>query len=236
MVCDAPSLAGEVPPSVPFERRDLGLLAEGLGGVVIPAIIGGDIVACTLQRPADGGADAARSSRDESYPSHECLPLVTFNAGARRGYPRGLIAVEGRSIPLDAHGDGHAAADAERGKTLLGIALLHLVQQRDEHACAGSTDRMADGDGAAIDVDLAGVPGEVLVHCQGLCGESLIGLDQVEIADVPASFLQGFARSGDRPRPHDLGINRSEERRVGKEWGTGGWAALSTETRDDRQA
>src|SRR5262245_17193025 len=72
---DDPLLASEVIADVPFERRDLGFLAEGLGGVVIAGVIGGDVVACILQRPADGGADAARSSRDESYPCHECLPM-----------------------------------------------------------------------------------------------------------------------------------------------------------------
>jgi hypothetical protein len=35
---------------------------------------------------------------------------------------------------LDAHGDAHAAADAQRGQALLGVAALHLVQQRDEDA------------------------------------------------------------------------------------------------------
>ena len=32
---------------------------------------------------------------------------------------------------FDAHGDAHAAADAQRGEALLGVAALHLVQQRD---------------------------------------------------------------------------------------------------------
>ena len=61
-------LAGEVIADVPFERRDLGFIAERLGGVVIAAVVGGDVVACALERPADRGADAARSSRNESYP------------------------------------------------------------------------------------------------------------------------------------------------------------------------
>ena len=41
---------------------------------------------------------------------------------------------------------------------------------------------MADGDGAAIDVDLAGVPAHVLVDGAGLRGEGLVGFDQIEVA------------------------------------------------------
>ena len=37
-------------------------------------------------------------------------------------------------------------------------------------------------DRAAVDVDLAGVPAEVLVDRAGLRGEGLVGLDQVEVA------------------------------------------------------
>src|SRR5512140_2622995 len=63
-------LAGDVVADVPFEHRDLGFLLEGLSGLVIAAVIGGDIVASLLQRLADGGADTARSSGDESYSPH----------------------------------------------------------------------------------------------------------------------------------------------------------------------
>jgi hypothetical protein len=40
------------------------------------------------------------------------------------------------SSAFHAHGDAHAATNAERGKTLLGVAALHLVEQRGEHARA----------------------------------------------------------------------------------------------------
>ena len=104
------------------------------------------------------------------------------------------------SVALDAHGDAHAAADAQRGEALLGVAALHLVQQRVEHARAGGADRMADGDGAAVDVDLVGVPAEALVDGAGLGGEGLVGLDQVEILDRPAGFLQRLLGRRDRAR------------------------------------
>src|SRR5450432_3429868 len=84
-------------------------------------------------------------------------------------------------LPLDAHCDAHAAADAERGKALLGIAPLHLVQKRHQHTRAGSPDRMAERDRAAIDIDLRGVPAEVLVDGASLRREGLVGLDQIEV-------------------------------------------------------
>ena len=67
-------LAGDVVGDVPFEHRDLGFLLEGLRRVVIAVIIGGDVIAGLLQRLADGGADATRSARDQSHPSHAFLP------------------------------------------------------------------------------------------------------------------------------------------------------------------
>src|SRR3984957_5993457 len=95
-----------------------------------------------------------------------------------------------RSLSFHAHRDAHAAADAQRGEALLGIALAHLVEQRHQHAGARGADRMTDGDGAAVDVDLAGIPAKVLVDGAGLRRECLVGFDEVEVADIPAGLLQ----------------------------------------------
>src|SRR5664279_5294285 len=51
-------------------------------------------------------------------------------------------------IACNAHRDAHAPADAQRGEALPGIALLHFMQQRHQHARAGCADRMADRDRA----------------------------------------------------------------------------------------
>ena len=59
-------------------------------------------------------------------------------------------------------------------------------------------DRVADGDGAAVDVDLVGVPAELLADRERLRGEGLVGFDQVEVGDRPAGFLQRLAA---RPGP-----------------------------------
>ncbi len=92
-------------------------------------------------------------------------------------------------------------------RPFLASRLLHFVQQRDQHTRAGRTDRMTDGDGAAIDVDLRRIPAEILVDRAGLRGESLIGLDQVEVVDLPAGLLQRRARGRDRAGAHDRRID-----------------------------
>ena len=58
---------------------------------------------------------------------------------------------------------------------------------------------MADGDGAAVDVDLGRIPAQVVVHRHGLGGERLVGLHQVQILDRPAGLLEALAGSRDRP-------------------------------------
>src|SRR5215217_5806603 len=94
---------------------------------------------------------------------------------------------------LEAHRDAHAAADAEGCETLLGVAAPHLVQERDEHARAGRADRVADRDGAAVHVHDRRVPAHVLVDRKRLRGERLVGLDELEILNLPASLFEGLA-------------------------------------------
>ena len=72
-----------------------------------------------------------------------------------------------------------------------------LVQQRDQHACARSANRMPDGDGAAIDVDDLRVPAHVAIDRDGLGGEGLVGFDQLDLVDAPAGPLQRLAAGRD---------------------------------------
>src|SRR5882672_7706658 len=90
------------------------------------------------------------------------------------------------SVARNAHGDAHAAADAQRGEALLGVALLHLVEQGRQHARARGADRMAERDRAAIDVELRWIEAEFLADGQRLRGEGFVGLDEVEVLDRPA--------------------------------------------------
>src|ERR1043165_855276 len=91
---------------------------------------------------------------------------------------------------LDAHRDAHAAADAQARDALLRVALAHLVEQRDEDAAARGADRVADRDGAAVDVDLARVPAHLVVDGARLRREGFVDLEEVEVLRLPAGALQ----------------------------------------------
>ncbi|MDT4818636.1 hypothetical protein FQZ97_517340 [compost metagenome] len=66
---------------------------------------------------------------------------------------------------------------------------------------------MAKGDGAAVDVDPRGVPAQLPAHGQGLGGESLVGLDQVKLAQAPAGLVQATAGGQGRGDAHDRRID-----------------------------
>src|SRR3954465_673665 len=89
-------------------------------------------------------------------------------------------------LTLNGEGDAHAAAYAQRCKPPLGVALLHFVKQRDQDAAARGADRMAEGDGAAIDVDLARVPTHLAVHSYSLRGERFVDLHQIQVLRLPS--------------------------------------------------
>src|SRR3954462_5260052 len=96
-------------------------------------------------------------------------------------------------LALHAKSDAHAAADAERREALLGVALLHFVQERHQHPRAGGPDRVANGDRTAIDVHDVLVPAHVLVDRESLGGEGLVGLDEVKVGDLPAGLFERLA-------------------------------------------
>src|ERR1700726_611348 len=85
---------------------------------------------------------------------------------AMRGSLLGYDLCEGlRTVTLafDRERDAHAAADAQTGKSLLGITANHLVQQRHQDAAARCADRMPNGNGTAIYVDLRCVPAHLTI-------------------------------------------------------------------------
>ena len=90
--------------------------------------------------------------RAQVYPSaHRRLADVgRRGADALRDYradsaDRGAAPVAQASDTLDRQGDALTAADAERRESLLGIALLHLIEQGHQHPRAGGADGVADG-------------------------------------------------------------------------------------------
>ena len=66
---------------------------------------------------------------------------------------RGGVKHSGRSGPLNYHGDTHTPADAEGGKAELQVAPDYLMEQSDQDPGAARADRVAQCDGAAVDIE-----------------------------------------------------------------------------------
>src|SRR5258708_36429196 len=77
---------------------------------------------------------------------------------------------------------------------------------------------MADGHRAAIDVEAVVRDAELLLEHQRYAAESLVDLEQVDVVDGQARFLQCLAGGVE----HGGELDRSEERRVGKSVDLGG--------------
>jgi len=86
-------------------------------------------------------------------------------------------------------------------------AALELEGEVEYEARTGHADRVTEGDGAAVDVDLVGVPANALVDGAGLGCEGLIGFDQIKVANIPAGSLQRRTGGGNGPGTHDRGIH-----------------------------
>src|SRR6185437_2918771 len=83
------------------------------------------------------------------------------------------------SDALHNRGDAHPAADAQGGQAVAQVLALELVDQGAQDHAAGGAQRVAHGDGAAVDVDLVHVPAHVLDVAQDDGREGLVDLDQV---------------------------------------------------------
>jgi len=71
-----------------------------------------------------------------------------------------------------------------------------------ENAGSAHAERMSQGDGAAVDVDLFRIEAQLLDHGQRLCRERLVQLDQVELVHRERGLLQRLVRGGHRTHPH----------------------------------
>ena len=95
-------------------------------------------------------------------------------------------------------------------KVLVGVA--QAVDQGGHDAGAGHAERVADGDGAAVDVELVPRDAEVLGRRDDLGGERLVDLDEVDVVDGHAGAGEGLAAGLDRAEAHDLGVQAGDAR------------------------
>src|SRR5207249_5248563 len=92
-------------------------------------------------------------------------------------------------VPGDAESDGITAAKTQRRDARPGVAILHGVQQRREHARAAGTDRVSESDRAAVDVDALPVPAQRLPVGKRLRCERFVGLDQIVVTDAAIALF-----------------------------------------------
>ena len=82
--------------------------------------------------------------------------------------------------------------------------------QRGHDAGAGHAERVAEGDGAAVDVELVPRDAELVADGHDLRGERLVDLDEVDVVDGHAGPRRAPAARLDRAEAHDLGVEAGD--------------------------
>src|SRR4030067_1134446 len=83
---------------------------------------------------------------------------------------------------LDDGSDALADANAHGCQAVTAAAFFHLVDQRCHDARAAAAERMAERDGAAVDVQFLQVDAELPGASQHLRGERLVDLDEIDLS------------------------------------------------------
>src|SRR5689334_4089656 len=111
----------------------------------------------------------------------------------RAGLSRSLSAV--RSCRLQYDCESLSYADADGREAVAAAAPLQLVGQRAEDACARATQRVPDGDGAAVDVHDLGVELPPFGQArERLRRERLVQLHHVDVSPRDAGALDRLVR------------------------------------------
>src|SRR3954454_20853375 len=97
------------------------------------------------------------------------------------------------SEPFDDRDVGLAAALAHRLEAVAPAGPLQFVEQRRHELRAGSPDRMAERDGAAVDVHRREVGADVLGPRERDRGKRLVDLDQIDVVERHSRAVQGVA-------------------------------------------
>src|SRR5438876_2453693 len=97
----------------------------------------------------------------------------------------------------------HAAADAHGHQTVALLATTKLVEDGDGQLRARASERMAQRDGAAVDVDPLTRQGALAHHGERLTSERFVEFNQVEVLELEARLLQSLRNRGDRADAHD---------------------------------
>ena len=114
-----------------------------------------------------------------------------------------LRPVTGVQQTLDDGHVGQATAFAHGLKAIATAPALEGVDQGGHQLGARGTEGVAQGDGAAIDVQLVGVDPEALQGGDRDGGEGFIDFEDVDVLDLHASLLQGALGGRKRGFQHD---------------------------------
>src|SRR2546421_8162974 len=83
------------------------------------------------------------------------------------------------------------------------------MQQSQNQARPGCTQRMPESNRATIDVGPFAIETKLLFHRQVLRRERLINFNQVDIRKFQTGFLESLTSCRHRPDSHDLGLDAS---------------------------
>src|ERR1700730_6028557 len=134
--------------------------------------------------------------------------LVIWNGGHRGVYHRARIRATHWLCPpyesnsFDDRRRPHAAADAQRDQRGRLVGALEFIEHGAENHRARCAERMAERDGAAVDVDLGIVDVERLDVTQHHRGEGFVQFEQVDIRLLHAGALEQFFGDVDRTGQH----------------------------------
>src|SRR5690606_19801507 len=108
---------------------------------------------------------------------------------------------------LDAGAGAEAGAAAPGGQGVPAAGAPELLEGPGGPAGAGGAERVAEGDGAAVDVDLLGVDAALLLPGEHDRGEGLVDLEQVDLVDADAGALGEALGGVDRAGEHEDGVD-----------------------------
>src|SRR4051794_33448690 len=149
---------------------------------------GGPVIPTTCALPQCGASSAIAERRSGDSSSTRLISRPTARALPARACSTSSAADSGRRHPHD-QGVALAAAAAERRRTDATAAALELQGEVQGDPGTGHADRVAEGDRAAVDVDLRVLDAELTRRRDADRGEGLVELDQVEIGRLDA-FLR----------------------------------------------
>src|SRR5947207_3722961 len=140
-----------------------------------------------------------------------CDPVAVGGCIAREAYGAAGLArskpVVVRLDPLNERARAEAAPAAHRHEADLLVGALELVQQRRDQPRAGRPERMAQGDRAAVHVDLVHVRLELATPGRDHRGEGLVDLDQIDVVDLHAVALEDLPGRRDRDGEHEYRVD-----------------------------